>query len=212
MRLFDFVNNKVEMKLAISNKVVDLGIEYAHIYVDRHFSDEQAKSITLLKDIEKSVKYKDTSRIILVDDYSPNISFDKFDFQEFINELKNLNSEPDVVVAESELVEYCKVTLSSIRDKRTRKSVSNYVDANQKYPCSLFIASWYLLRLGVYGDPQLRCLLGHQSQLLSKEIVTIVPSLYKSYEERALKIIEATDHSYLSKNIKQIFYEFPKKI
>lgn len=208
------MNNKGRVKVTnnitktiVESKIADLGIEYAHIYTNQYFNNEQLKSIVLLKEIERNYNDKNIKRVILVDDYSPDISFEEFNFFDFHERIISEGGTPDVVVCESELVNYCKKTVNLISNKKLRISLENFYESRGKYPCSLFIASWYLLRLGAFGKPQIRCIIGHQEQLLSHEIITIVPAFYEKFEISGLKIIDSTNFKYLNERIKQVFFD-----
>ncbi|MGK3946355.1 hypothetical protein ABK046_49375, partial [Streptomyces caeruleatus] len=56
----------------------------------------------------------------------------------------------------------------------------------KKYPCSLFIASWYLLRLGHVSSPMF------DKNLVAKKLINILPESFKPFEDKAIEIIEAT--------------------
>jgi hypothetical protein len=77
--------------VAGDDQIADIGIEYSHIYVDQQFNTEQIKSIDFLKKSEVSYKGKNISRIILIDDYSPNLSFDRFNLSDFYKQLALLD-------------------------------------------------------------------------------------------------------------------------
>lgn len=178
----------------------DLGIEFAHIYSNQQFGEEQAASIQVLKQLERTIPpRKNVSRTVLIDDYSPNISIERFAFDSFIKNLNRHQAAPDAIVRESSLIPYCQRLIRAIRQPRIRKELERYLQNSQQYPCSLFIASWYLLRLGFFGRPRIPCMIGASDDLLSREIVNVVPDYFRPAEEKALEIITDVDESLLSK-------------
>ena len=71
----------------------------------------------------------------------------------------------------------------------------------KKYPCSLFIAAWYLLRLGH---------LNHQyfnPDFTAEELVNILPKSLKPFEEKALEIIKATAFADSADRISYQYFE-----
>ncbi|MEU6191983.1 hypothetical protein [Nocardia sp. NPDC047038] len=180
-----------------------MGIEYAHIYSDQQFSRQHALGIT---ELHKLPVGPDIKKIVLVDDYSPAHSSQFLDMSDFLQKLVQRNAEPDVVVFESELVPYCEAVLDMISNRKLKKGLSGYYRSRLKYPCSLLVAAWYLLRLGVFGRPPIRCVAGSPEDLFTDRIITILPDSYMVPEARALEIIESTPSSPLIKKIDHIFF------
>jgi hypothetical protein len=75
----------------------------------------------------------------------------------------------------------------------------------------MFIASWYLLRLGAFGNPKVNCILGSPDRLIAKELITIVPDYFKSAEDKALEIVSKSKYTDYSPKIKQVFFKSNKK-
>ena len=70
---------------------------------------------------------------------------------------------------------------------------------SKKYPCSLFIAAWYLLRLGH---------LKHDSfseDLYAKRLINILPESFKPFEDKALEIMAASEFSGAEKLVEYSF-------
>ncbi len=192
------------------NEDSSLGIEYAHIYIDQQYSDEHELGIDELKSCIKSAgKHAKITKVVLIDDYSPGIVVKRFDADAFIQKLADSNAKPDVVVFESKLVAYCERTIELVENKRVKKNLLSYYETRKKYPCSLFIASWYLLRLGVFGRPDIDCVLGSAEQLLSDRLITILPDNFETPEQHAIDIIRATKHADQTANIQQLYFEKP---
>ena len=163
----------------------DVSIEYAHIYTNNKIGDEHRLSLEILGQISKEEKNKKhtTSLVVLVDDYSfPDPSFD---YETFLEWLGKEGFKPDLMLRESQLIPLCDEVLKLIRDSRIKDQISDYVRA-KKYPCSLFIAAWYLLRLGYISSPIFN------NALTAKKLMNILPRSFQPFEEKAIEIIKST--------------------
>lgn len=160
-----------------------LSIEYAHIYTNNHIGNEQKLSLEILNGLTKEHQGKDISFVVMVDDYSfPDPSFDYGSFTEW---LKEQGFPPHLVIRESQLIPACDEVLKLIHDEKLKVQISDYIKT-KKYPCSLFVATWYLIRLG--------CI---KSQIFNKEyvsekLINILPSSFKPFEDKAFEIIRST--------------------
>ncbi|MGW4720753.1 hypothetical protein [Nocardia sp. NPDC004260] len=180
-----------------------VGIEYAHIYSDQQFSRQHELGIA---ELHKLSVGPDIKKIVLVDDYSPAHSSQCLDVHDFLKKLSEQNAEPDVAVFESELVPYCEAVLNSITDKKLKRRLTGYYRTRLKYPCSLFVAAWYLLRLGAFGTPHIKCITGSPNDLFTEKLVTILPDSYMVPEARGLEIIKSTHGPSLLENIEHVFF------
>ncbi len=159
----------------------DVSIEYAHIYTNNHIGDEHKLSLDILGEMQKSEK--STSLVVMVDDYSfPDPSFN---YEEFIAWLTEKGYKPDIVFRESQLIPLCDELLKIMEDEDLQLQLGDYIRA-KKYPCSLFIAAWYLLRLGHLSYPLF------DPQYVSKRLINILPESFRPFEDKALEIITAT--------------------
>ena len=143
-----------------------ISVEYAHIYTNQHISEEHQTSVSTLSDVQKTAEAegKTVSLVVMVDDYSfPDPSFN---YTEFTDWLKGQGFEPNLLIRESQLVPVCDEVLSVLQDEKLKNQLIDYVKA-KKYPCSLFIAAWYLLRLGKLSSPIF------PGELVSDEVINI---------------------------------------
>jgi len=132
-----------------------VSIEYAHIYTNNHISEEHALSLAILKELSQTYERDRSSLVVLIDDYSfPDPTFNYHGFQGW---LKEQGFRPDVMARESQLIPLCDHIINALEKPAVRDQICDYV-RTKKYPCSLFIAAWYLLRLGYIPS-----LLFHQS-------------------------------------------------
>lgn len=176
----------------------DISIEYAHIYTNNQISQEQELSIKVLSGIkQKLVTENQTfSMVVMVDDYSfpdPTFSYNSFNAW-----LKKQGYGPDLTFRESQLIPLCDQVIAEIENARLKNELTTYIKS-KKYPCSLFIAAWYLLRLGH---------LRHDSfnqDLCAKKLINILPESFKPFEDKGLEIIGTTQ---FSGAVDQIEYQF----
>lgn len=159
----------------------EVSIEYAHIYTNNHIGEEQLLSLKILGEL----KDENASLVVLVDDYSfPDPSFDYELFSEWLAEE---GFQPDLVFRESQLIPVCDDVLKIVEDEVLKNQIVDYVKA-KKYPCSLFIAAWYLLRLGHIQSPLF------PETLVAKKLISILPTSFKPFEDKAQEIIASTQY------------------
>ncbi|HSX41605.1 MAG TPA: hypothetical protein VLF21_03195 [Candidatus Saccharimonadales bacterium] len=176
----------------------DVSVEYAHIYTNDQIRKEHEVAIDELKTVTDKLDTAGESHnlVVLVDDYSfPDPSFD---YEAYSKWLAEKGFAPDFMYRESQLIPLCDETLNLMKNEKSKQSLVKYVQ-NKKYPCSLFIASWYLLRLGVLGHP------AFDKGVAANKLINILPESFRPYEDEALEIIKATDHREI---VDRISYEF----
>lgn len=170
-----------------------LSVEYAHIYTNSKIKNEHKIA---LEHLYPYLNNSENSLVVMVDDYSfPDPSFDYHAFNKW---LSDNNSKPNIIIRESQLIPYCDITLSLVQDKNLKQNLVNYIKKG-KYPCSLFIATWYLIRLG-YIDCDI-----FPKKEISENLLNILPKSFEPYEEKGLDIIKSTQY----KNVLGVIvYEF----
>ena len=169
-----------------TTEMKSVSIEYAHIYTNNHIGDEQKLSLEILNGVAKKYSKEEISLVVMVDDYSfPDPAFDYATFTSWLGEHEFA---PDLVIRESQLIPVCDEVLKLVGDKKLKDQISDYVRA-KKYPCSLFVATWYLLRLGCISNSVFN------QDLTSAKLINILPSSFKPYEEKAFEIIASTQFS-----------------
>ncbi|HWZ65365.1 MAG TPA: hypothetical protein VNX65_01045 [Patescibacteria group bacterium] len=175
-----------------------ISVEYAHIYTNQHISEEHQTSINVLSEVKQTAhdEGKNLSFVVMVDDYSfPDPSFD---YRVFSGWLEERGFKPDLLIRESQLIPVCDDVLSVLQNDKLKDQITDYVKA-KKYPCSLFIASWYLLRLGKLFSPVF------PAELVADELTNILPESFKPFEDKGLEIIAATPYV---ESVKAIHYRF----
>lgn len=169
-----------------------LSVEYAHIYTNEKIQEEHNLAISHL---EPHVDIKN-SLVLMVDDYSfPDPGFDYGALNAWLAEN---NAKPDLMIRESQLIPDCDYVLRLIKDRQLKDNLVSYIKRG-KYPCSLFIATWYLIRLGcidsvIFPDSE-----------KSEKVLNILPESFKPYEEKGLNIIRATEFKSRVADIEYIF-------
>ncbi|MDP3696707.1 MAG: hypothetical protein Q8R55_01595 [Candidatus Taylorbacteria bacterium] len=176
----------------------DLSIEYAHIYTNKKIGDEQKLSLEILNNLTRENTDKNMSLVVMVDDYSfPDPSFD---YKSFLSWLSEEGFKPDLVIRESQLIPSCDEVLSHVTDKKLKDQISDYV-RGKKYPCSIFVATWYLVRLGYINSPIFN------KEFVAKKVVNILPLSFKSFEDKAIDIIKATKFGGAVNQIENKYFE-----
>lgn len=164
----------------------DVSIEYAHIYTNNRIGEEHQLSLDILGQLkaEENAASHSVSLVVLVDDYSfPDPTFD---YGAFIEWLGANGFKPDAVLRESQLVPVCDEVLKLIRNEKLKGELEEYIRA-KKYPCSLFVAAWYLLRLGRLSAPFF------EPEMQAQRVVNILPESFRPFEDKAIEIIRSTD-------------------
>lgn len=177
----------------------DVSVEYAHIYTNQHINEEHDLSVKVLSDIVKTHgnQGKGISLVVMVDDYSfPDPSFD---YDSFILWLDAQGFKPDLLFRESQLIPVCDQLIGLIQQEKLKSQLTDYIKA-KKYPCSLFIAAWYLLRLGKLESTSF------PAHLCAPRLINILPESFKPFEDKALEIIRATSYSDTESNIEYNFF------
>lgn len=135
----------------------------------------------------------------MVDDYSfPDPTFDYGNFLEW---LSAQGFAPELMLRESQLIPICDEVLKRMPDSRLKASIVDYIKIKSKYPCSLFIAAWHLLRLGKIKSSIF------PENLQSNALISILPESFRPFEEKGVKIIESAGFQHCVQDIHYKFFE-----
>ncbi len=177
-----------------------ISVEYAHIYTNQDYKLDCDIFKNEIDKIIETASRADINLTIMVDDYSfPDVTFDYNQFIKHIEE--NTNYKVDEMIRESQLVNYCDIVLGKINNEKLKNEIISWIDNNKKYPCSLFIATWYLIRLGKIESE----LLTEHSR--AEKLINILPSSFNKFEEKGLEIIENSEWKNEVVNIKNIYFD-----
>jgi len=191
-------------KLITSNKI-KYNIEFSHIYVDELFSQEQIRSVDILKELLLIV---DPSSVltILVDDYNPTRNI--FDLNSFLKILHDHGISPNFVASESKLVSYFESFKQTLTSKELR-GLEKYISRRKnKLPCSLLVAIWDLIKLGEIKPRGSLFIFNDQKpeDIGTTNIITILPKKYSFSEHRAEKILKSSTFRHALSRIQHVYY------
>lgn len=176
----------------------DVSVEYAHIYTNKKIGAEQELSLEVLEKFRKESGDKTMSLVVMIDDYSfPDPSFDYGTFSAWLGENGNA---PDLILRESQLIPACDAVLHLIKNEKIKGELGDYV-RSKKYPCSLFIAAWYLIRLGHIKSPLF------SEEFIGNGLLNILPLSFKPFEDKAFEIINSTEFSSAVSKIENRYFE-----
>lgn len=177
-----------------------ISIEYAHIYTNQNLNLECSLFKEQIDAVLKTTERDDVSLVVMVDDYSfpdPN-----FDYSGFVSYVENsTNYTIDNLIRESELIKYCDIVLGEINDISVKNELTDWIVNNKKYPCSLFIATWYLIRLGKIESEVLK------KDYIAERLINILPSSFSKFENKGFEIISKTKWGVSTGNIENIYIE-----
>lgn len=178
-----------------------LSVEYAHIYTNSQINDEHELSLKILKEILETniIKRDDVSLCLMVDDYS--FPDPDFNYQELVGFLTRHDLKPDILIRESILIKDCDYVISLIIDEDLRKEIADYIREKKKYPCSLFIATWYLVRLGCIKSDIF------DNSFCADRLVNILPESFKPFEEKGFDIINNTSFKNVIEKIENKYFQ-----
>lgn len=196
----------------------DYSIEFAHIYADEVFGDEQAKSIDIAKEVIESLKEQRRSFVtsILIDDYNPSeLTLDE---EEFLKWVRSFGIDIDFVGHEAGFAPISDALLTEIPKSKLKleyfhghqKNVlllhgkhniglKEYRGKLTKHTCSILSAAWTLCRLGIYKSPSGSITSLSGKPFSANKIITILPEKYKEGENKVLDIIKSTKYKACAK-------------
>jgi hypothetical protein len=197
----------------------DYNIEFAHIYADKKFGEEQQKSIEILKKTLKKLKNNSIVTCILIDEISPEKN--SLNFEMFKQKILSFNVPLDYVAYESTLSTVAEWIMGQIpaahlkTEKFGKKEVILLVNHNVKiglkeksgkYSCSLLIAAWILCRLGLCksNTPVMDKL--SQKPFEAKELITILPEKYRKTEHKVWEILKISNFKDSLDKLEYIFF------
>ncbi len=180
------------------------GIEFFHIYTDEEINDRHITSIQYLKTLMKSWSFP-FELIVLIDNYNPiNHIIDK---DEVFSYIKDQDINLSYWAYEKDMIKNAELLLASITNNRLLKGYRNYIAKNNKYPCSLLTATWYLTRLG-YIEPgnAIKSISEDKVFQSSSRLFNILPEDYKIIEAKAKTLISNSSHAEAVDKIQNFYY------
>jgi hypothetical protein len=181
---------------------VDVSVEFAHIYADEAFGDEQiAGARELLRQARRmAVTGQTYSLAVLIDDYNPAVN--TLDTSDFVRSLAAHGAAPDHVVLESSIAPIAQEFLRSV-SRRERRSLERHAESRGRMPCALLLAAWHLIRLGA---PVSAPVAAAGWPPAGDESLTILPARFAPVEDRALEIIDASPYRDFATRVRHSFF------
>jgi hypothetical protein len=205
MQVIDEGRAKPQTTLAL----VDVSVEFAHVYGDETFGPEHLAGLLETKRLRRNLDSagQTSSLVVLIDDYNPGtVSLDP---EGFAGTLMRHGAAPDHLVLESSLAETAMFLLDCV-DGRERRGLRRYIESRGRIPCALLLAAWHLVRLGAMPLPleadKTRAVFTDMP-LVAKESLTVLPARFADVEKRALEIIESTPFHQVRPRISHHFFE-----
>lgn len=194
---------KVDQGTGLTSSLV-YSVEFFHIYTDETIGDTHKASLNYLREARKAWGVEQ-DLIVLIDNYNPENHI--LSGEDVLLYLGEEGFVPDYFAFEGDMVANAQILLDSVTSKKLKKNYSRYIEAHNKYPCSLLTASWYLTRLGKlpYEDNLIKSPEGKQYRA-AQRLINILPLDYKSVELRALELIANSGWSDEVNNMQNLFY------
>lgn len=178
-------------------------IEFFHIYTDETIGEEHTASLNYLK-AAQTIWSMDYSLTVLIDNYNPTKHI--LTSEAVMDYLSGKGLSPDYWAFEADMVENAKTLLEAVTRNKLKKQYSNYIQKQNKFPCSLLTASWYLTRLGELDTSIIKTVAKSQEYIPAERLINILPAVYKPFELRAFELIRNSDFSASEHKIQDLFY------
>jgi hypothetical protein len=184
------------------SEIKPYSVEFFHIYTDEVIGDRHIAGLEVLRQIEQTWKFN-YEKIILIDDYNPSIK--KTDASDVLDFLESKKMSPDYWAYESKMVENASTLLTRINNNKIKNNYLKYIEKNNKYPCSLLTASWYLTRLG-YLDTGIINPVRTKSYRAADHLLNLLPQDYEQVEQRTRLLITKSEFFDAVDRIQDLFY------
>ena len=214
-------------RLQTTTKEVDYNIEFAHIYTDEEFSQEQIDSINTLKTTIKKIEAEGKTYVtsILIDNFNPTEQ--TLDEEAFLNKIRSYGVPVDCVAYEAGFQSMADKLIQLLPkenlkfeyfNKKTKEVLilernglkiglqENYIDRH-RHTCAILSASWTLCRLGCFPFPENSMKNLTNKNLNAREIITILPDKYKTSEDKVMEIITSTCHQNQKGRMDYVFHQ-----
>jgi hypothetical protein len=138
------------------------------------------------------------SQTLLVDDTS--YADKAFELAGAVRWLEDESLTPVIIFQESDLKDSCDSLLESVNFGNLPPELSDILRSERKYSCaSLFLAVWYLIRLGYLDHPHFP-----KSQI-GERILNILPASFIPDDNGALDILRTTQYAEAVEKVENIY-------
>lgn len=202
-------------------------VEFAHVYADEVFGDEQHESLTVMKRYldEQSTPDSLVVSAILIDDL--HVEHNTLDVTEFIRCILRRGLAPDHVVFEGKLAPVAEQIIEWLPQKylswqtirKENKRVLMWEDANgvriglknvwddrEEHTCALLSAAWSLCRAGVVPFPDDAIVRLTEAPTTGAKVVSVLHHKYKGVESKVIQLIKGIGHNDLVPRLNLVFF------
>lgn len=202
-------------------------VEFAHIYADSIFGDEQDESLAVMKEYLDRESTADSLVVaaILIDDL--HVEANTLDVTEFIRCILRRGLAPDHVVFEgrlapvAETIIHClpsdalvwdtfrkqnKRVLSYITSEGAKIGLKNVYEGHEEHTCALLSAAWSLCRAGVCEFPPESIVRLTEAPVTGERVVSVLHSKYEGVEAKVIELIRAIGHEDLVPRLDLVFF------
>jgi hypothetical protein len=202
-------------------------VEFAHIYADSIFSDEQDESLTVMKEYLDRESTADSLVVaaILIDDL--HVEQNTLDVNEFIRCILRRGLAPDHVVFEGRLGPVAeqiiaslpedrldwqkfskqgKRVLSYLADDGSRIGLKSVYENYEEHTCALLSAAWSLCRAGVCEFPEASIVRLTEAPVTGEKVVSVLHAKYKGVEDKVLQLIRGIGQEDLVPRLDLVFF------
>ncbi len=171
-------------------KQTDYSIEFARIFTDQEFGDEQRGSISLAREVVQELQKNQRTygTYVLIYDYNPKTQ--SLAGSDYIDELDREGLRPNYWAYESTLAAHCREFLKLVTERKVRKSYERYTQEGHS-PCSLLTAIWYAIRLGKI-EPSTRVFTPYEYSTTPR-LINVLPRKYEESEQKTLRLLRAAN-------------------
>lgn len=207
--------------------IPDMFVEFAHVYADEVFGDEQHESLTVMKRYldEQSTPDSLVVSAILIDDL--HVEHNTLDVTEFIRCILRRGLAPDHVVFEGKLAPVAEQIIGWLPQKylswqtirKENKRVLMWEDANgvriglknvwddrEEHTCALLSAAWSLCRAGVVPFPDDAIVRLTEAPTTGAKVVSVLHHKYKGVESKVIQLIKGIGQNDLVPRLNLVFF------
>ncbi|MFF2532322.1 hypothetical protein ACFVS2_25770 [Brevibacillus sp. NPDC058079] len=204
----------------------DIHIEFAHIYKDQPFGQEQIKSVSIMMDMVRKLNEEGRSVLttVLVDDY--HLSSEPWSDDYLLEQIGGLGHTPDFIAYEGTFAELANEIIDDLPASvkvvepfhRDQKEVLFYVSGECKFAlkdiykdreeikCVTLSCAWMMAKLGLKPFPSNGLKRIRERDIESKQIVSVLPKQYMKVEENVMKLLGVLGYDEEKERIHYNFY------
>lgn len=205
-------------------------VEFAHIYADSVFGEEQDSSLKIMKEYLDRESTPDSLVVsaILIDDL--HVEDKTLDVVDFIRQILRRDIAPDHVVFEGRLAPVAERIVEALEEhsaalqwesfRKTNKRVLTlkvgsekiglktvWSSGREEWSCAILSAAWSLARAGVFEFPKDSIISLTEAPVVGHRIVSVLHSRYSDVERKVQLILEAGKFEELLPRLELVFFD-----